>query len=841
MASKEPQLPTQEEIASLSIEAQIIYAARCALRVFPMIGSKGHFKFWGDEAKRRVESVWAAVLVAIENSKPAAKVAAFSAKATVEASSYYTTGFGRPTDAYSAAACGAEAARAVASAYDFESNANASKAAKTPYTTLITSAAYSSSVIAFDTIAAASVARRDYEFLVRSGYPKEAAWLVFRRSLFEGTSSFYDEEFLGKIEKGFRSVGCMDLLDTWRRFHDGNPPSKKEAEMWLDSWLKRYHSGESLESGFPEQNKTKTIGSGVQEIVRNIVGLSGTPSNETDNPASVDRLGRDRLINPLATMLSLPDQKTPLTIGLFGHWGSGKSTVMRLLQKKLDDNRKFKTKDKREFLFSWFNCWEYEQTENIPAGLAQEVVRGLLTDGSYQEDERHYNKEVNCFMREVIRIRYHWLENRWQTSKLIGKWLLILTAALWSVPFITEIEDLSSVLLGSSIMGTTLVFGWQLFKQGKVLWEHPLTTEMATFFKLPSYREELGQIPAIRRQLNSLCKVRLHKKKWNRFAPFRRLVVFVDDLDRCKPETIAKTFDAIRLIADIPEVIVMIGIDERVAFKAMGEAYKAYAESKTGRGKEDVARDYLGKIIQVPIRLNRPGDDDLRRYIDKLFPMEFRRIEEKAPEGVPENEEMIPDSDVSETPTKETEETRYPNQKVSILQDEIEAPDQVSEEETIEQMKETPEEVRTFFEFTRIFEFTNPRQLLRLRNSYRLLKGIFPNELMDGFASDPSQPDWESALMLMLFWLEFRTESAADRIKEWFDKGNLKTTDNKDDPNVVFRNQFYEAARKQGTGYLFGEDKQLWALEDFTMTCVLPYPKKETALKPKDAEAEASS
>ena len=817
MASKEPQLPSEKEIASLTREAQVAYAARCALRVFPLIGSRGHFDFWGDDAKRHVESVFAAVLSTMIEI-PSAEIVVDQLSELAQKAAV-----ARVPNAVIRAVWAAQAAK-------YESGYH-----RTISVTKAARAAFAAARFILSEEPAIAVERSDFELLRKAPDGLETGWSIYQCPLFQGSDSFYTLTVFEKIQRTFISIDEIELLEIWMGFHDGDPLPKEELHKWLENWLYR-HQSQPDESRESESNTSE---SEPQEQKRNEYRSPGITSNAPDAPASVDRLGRDRLINPLAAMLSLPDQKTPLTIGLFGHWGSGKSTVMRLLQRKLSENRKSKKKDKREFLFSWFNCWEYEQTENIPAGLAQEVVRGLLTDGSYQEDERNYSKEVNCFTREVIRIRYHWLENRWQTLKLIGKWLLVLVAALWSVPFITELEDLTSVLLGSGIMGTTLVFAWQLFKQGKILWEHPLTTEMATFFKLPSFRKELGQIPAIRRQLNSLCKVRLYEKKWNKFIPYRRLVVFVDDLDRCKPETIAKTFDAIRLITDIPEVIVMIGIDERVAFKAMGEAYKAYAEPQTGRRKEDVARDYLGKIIQVPIRLSRPANQDLWRYIGNLFPIEFRRIEEKEIEEVSENEETASDSDISETPTEEAKETVSSNLEESIRLDEIEERDPVSEEETVEQMKETPEEVKAFFESTGIFEFTNPRRLLRLRNSYRLLKGIFPNELRLGFAGDTTQPDWEYALMLMLFWLEFRTESSEDQIKEWIEHEKLKTDDRKnDDLNVLFRNNFYKAIKKRGIDSLFGKDEPLLRqLERFALTCVLPYPKKEAVLKDPEGES----
>ena len=181
------------------------------------------------------------------------------------------------------------------------------------------------------------------------------------------------------------------------------------------------------------------------------------------------------------------------------------------------------------------------------------------------------------------------------------------------------------------------------------------------YLKLPSYSKHLGLIPILRRHINTLCGLKLrrtdirkkrifqtwcvrklnsllrsHKKilmplqfmvrllkklviKWWRKSKsekidLRQLVLFVDDLDRCQSRCIAKTLDAIRLVMTVPRVNVLICIDHRVAFKAVGEHYKKVVDEDgkkvegivVGRSAGEIARDYLGKIVQLPIRLQEP-------------------------------------------------------------------------------------------------------------------------------------------------------------------------------------------------------------------------------------------
>lgn len=56
----------------------------------------------------------------------------------------------------------------------------------------------------------------------------------------------------------------------------------------------------------------------------------------------------------------------------------------------------------------------------------------------------------------------------------------------------------------------------------------------------------------------------------------------MDDLDRCESRAIVETFDAVRLVMVIPEVVLIIGIDARIAFRAGGSPpYRALTDDAT--------------------------------------------------------------------------------------------------------------------------------------------------------------------------------------------------------------------------------------------------------------------
>jgi hypothetical protein len=193
----------------------------------------------------------------------------------------------------------------------------------------------------------------------------------------------------------------------------------------------------------------------------------------------------------------------------------------------------------------------------------------------------------------------------------------------------------------------------------------------------------------------------------------------------------------------IPNVIVMLGIDHRIAFKAVKNYYKKLGDSgenhtkpDLGDGSEnhttaDIARDYLGKIIQLPIRLMPANSKDLEQFIsEKLFP---NAIEVKKP---------VRTISSSEPPDEEAPRVTLPVE--TLPKNEVTDTQKTLPAEKPKEMQETTEERNKFYELANKFKFTNPRQLLRLRNSYRLLKVL-----------DLQQHYRRNSLMTMLFWQEF--------------------------------------------------------------------------------------
>ncbi len=121
-----------------------------------------------------------------------------------------------------------------------------------------------------------------------------------------------------------------------------------------------------------------------------IANFRRDPSEEMayeNDSVIIDTLNRSKLIGALFEKLKHDSNKGHLTVGLLGHWGSGKTRILNLLKDRVFYKNKNKNKNKNkkntneekntEFIWGEFNAWVYEHTENIQAGMAHEIIQAL--------------------------------------------------------------------------------------------------------------------------------------------------------------------------------------------------------------------------------------------------------------------------------------------------------------------------------------------------------------------------------------------------------------------------------------------------------------------------------
>ncbi len=140
-----------------------------------------------------------------------------------------------------------------------------------------------------------------------------------------------------------------------------------------------------------------------------------------------------------------------------------------------------------------------------------------------------------------------------------------------------------------------------------------------------AYEKELGLMHRVRRDLDILTDglvldemddEALKEKKRELFprGP-ARVVLFIDDLDRCPPKRVVEVFEAVQLLLSTKLFVVVLGLDTRYVTKALEEAYKHILKA----GGDPSGLDYIEKIIQIPYRVRRVGPGGVGRLLTKLM------------------------------------------------------------------------------------------------------------------------------------------------------------------------------------------------------------------------------
>ena len=229
--------------------------------------------------------------------------------------------------------------------------------------------------------------------------------------------------------------------------------------------------------------------------------------------AREDSLDRQTLVNALGNYIADDANTEALTLGLLGHWGVGKTSVLKLLKERLQ-----KEHDDQNFIFGEFNAWAYEYTDNIQAGLAQEVLNALSEPTFKPVNhltglERHNSDAENT----QRRIRW-WFYRPWLSAKMALQthpWQFIFVALVTlsgaSILAVDEWRDYLT-MIGKDHYGpwVAALIGLGIFWINlRKLGIFALAKELRSYLKLPSYAKHIGELPVMRDQIEKLCALRL--------------------------------------------------------------------------------------------------------------------------------------------------------------------------------------------------------------------------------------------------------------------------------------------------------------------------------------------
>lgn len=301
-----------------------------------------------------------------------------------------------------------------------------------------------------------------------------------------------------------------------------------------------------------------------------------------DNETNEDLLGYQVHADLLKEVV-LDSTMLPITIGIFGDWGSGKSSLMLLMKEGIDQWMKEEANKKEKVAQIQFNSWQFENYEDTKLTLIETVLTAIEKD---LKKKQGVIKNGVDFLKKIkyLKLGVFFLKKIGQQVVPEELLKLLPTKEEWK----KELTDDDAKLLIEEV------------SKGN-----------ATKF-IERFREDFEKIVV--------------------GADYRSVIVYIDDLDRCEPSRIIQCLEAVKLFVNVKRTAFVIGADERIIEHAIEERYNHKIEKKTISSPYS---DYMEKLIQLPYRIPRLSYSEQETYITLLLcskiedEIQFKTIHQK--------------------------------------------------------------------------------------------------------------------------------------------------------------------------------------------------------------------
>ena len=275
-------------------------------------------------------------------------------------------------------------------------------------------------------------------------------------------------------------------------------------------------------------------------------------------------------VSQIVTEILESEAMLPVSIGIFGNWGAGKSSLLNLIEQQIKPD---------EWIIIKFDAWLYQGFDDARAALLETIASYLIQ--SAKDEETILQKSKNLFARiNGLRLLGLMAEG---AALATG----VPTFGLISKTFETAKESLDGVQNETESKQMVEV-GKNLVDSGKNLIKPK--EKQTPPQQIDEFRKEYGEI------LQDLGK---------------NLVIVIDNLDRCLPANAIQTLEAIRLFLFLNRTAFIIAADEEMIRHSVAEHYKDLSY------RHQI--DYLDKLIQIPIRVPKAGVLEIRAYLYMLY------------------------------------------------------------------------------------------------------------------------------------------------------------------------------------------------------------------------------
>ncbi len=235
--------------------------------------------------------------------------------------------------------------------------------------------------------------------------------------------------------------------------------------------------------------------------------------------------------------------------------------------------------------------------------------------------------------------------------------------------------------------------------------------------------------------------------------PLQRIVLYVDDLDRCPPEKVVDVLRAVHLLLALPLFVVIVAVDPRWLRRALQQHHTALFQAGERGGEWQASPvDYLDKIFQVPYAL-RPIGERADSYIRSLLPEAVQQLPLPVASTPAPTETTTAQQRATPTVSGQPDvDLDTPGHKHDALREKAGRLAESSPVRRVDDLR--PEGLRLSAAERELLPrlgplLSTPRSAKRLVNLYRLLRIGIPEAELPAFVGDQDGGPYQAAAILL--------------------------------------------------------------------------------------------
>lgn len=294
----------------------------------------------------------------------------------------------------------------------------------------------------------------------------------------------------------------------------------------------------------------------------------------SDNETKFDLINNQAIATTVVNLIKESNNQ-PISIGIHGDWGAGKSSILEMIEEQFNQ---VNTKDEKRYCCIRFNGWKHQGFEDSKIALMSAIVSELTAKENLQNNAKEILEKI-------------WKNINWMNvAKTVGKGILGVFTGTTPIAVMSSALDMLSTQEGIE-KAIDSISGY--LKEAKIFEDTSSNKEFIEFNN--NFRELLKK------------------------ANINKLVILIDDLDRCLPDVAINTLEAVRLFMFTCETAFVVAADESMIKYAVRKHFPDVVDENRYNIGVDFSNKYLEKLIQVPFRIPALGEIEACNYIMLLM------------------------------------------------------------------------------------------------------------------------------------------------------------------------------------------------------------------------------